>query len=553
MMFDYPAVLTAFLIFIPIVLFDLFYRHKKTREKLPGQLQKKIMLSDFCFRLFIAFAIIALAGPRWGTDYTVSEYRRGIDIVFAIDVSRSMDLDDGGASRSGASRSGALRSVSQTRLERGITIAAQTASTVTVHAATGARFAAAIGRGRGYLALPLTYDSEAAFSFLETLDGASITGRSTNLEALTDAAANAFQTSSPARKVIVLISDGESHSGVLRNALNRCARDGIIVAAVATGSDEGRPVPSSSFKNELVSELSESALTSEVSRRDASVMRMAAERTGGIYIDANREDASAILSSYLLSLAETSLKPSGTENTQSEPKQRRTLFIVLAMLAYGASKFIPRFSSGGKSRLPLVSLLAVIFFLSSCSDSKLIILEANYLLSRGRYDEAVVMYLRALNYKDVSTNVATYVGAYATAYAEYGLGLTLYSLDEGAAAIKHYENSQKILASQPQQEHRELRYRNQYNSGVVYFEEGDFQSAANAFKEALRTNPEKIEAKHNLELSLISIVNEAAEEKPPETHSETREILFQYIRQQEQQHWRSREWAPEENFTGNDW
>jgi Ca-activated chloride channel family protein len=157
------------------------------------------------------------------------------------------------------------------------------------------------------------------------------------------------------------------------------------------------------------------------------------------------------------------------------------------------------------------------------------------------------MYLKTFNNKE------TYASAYAAAYAEYGLGLALYSLDEGAAAVRHYENSQKILAAQPALEHRELRYRNHYNSGIVYFEDGDFQSAANAFKEALRTTPEKIEAKHNLELSLMSIASQAAEENHPKTHSETREILFQYIRQQEQQHWRSREWAPEEKFTGNDW
>jgi len=474
------------------------------KNKLPKELRKKLRASVFLFCVFAAFAIIAAIGPRWGTGFTAAEYRRGLDTVFAIDISRSMDIRD------------AQTDGSQSRLERGLAIARESAAAV-----SGARFAAAIGRGRGYLAIPLTYDSESALTFLNSIDGSSMTGRSTNLESLLEAAADAFQGSSPARKVIVLVSDGESHAGVIRNALNRCVRDGIIVSAVAVGSDEGRPVPDDNH---------DPLIPAAVSRRDAAVMRTAAERTGGVYIDAGRNDAAASLTSHLLSLAQET-----GSGSRSESKQQRALFIILAIIAYGACKAAPLLP-----RLPLLSMLAVFFIFTSCSKGKLLLIEANYLTSHGRYDEALVSYLKALNYEDSSP------------YAEYGLGLTFYSLDERKAALKRYENSQKKLEIFRDGEHRELRYRNHYNSGIILFEEGDFHSAAAAFREALRADPGKVEAKRNLELSLMSITMEKSSEQR-EGRQETKEILFEFLQEQEQQQWKSREWSAEEKFTGPDY
>jgi len=517
--FDYPFVLGAFLFFIPLLLFDIFSGFRKYKHRIPEELQKKIKVSTVFFRVYIAFSIIALSGPRWGTGYTISEYTRGLDTVFAVDVSRSMDIRD-------AQTGGAF----QSRLERGILIAKE--STIAIYSAagygggdSGARFAASIGRSRGYLAVPLTFDNEAILSFFESLDGSSMTGRSTNLESLVEAAANAFQNTSAARKVIVLVSDGESHSGVLRNALNRCAKEGIIVTAVAVGSDEGRTVPPGANAPSL----------DTISRRDAAVMRMAAERTGGIYIDANREDAASVLSSHLLSLA----REEGPGGSRTESKQRRTFFILLAIAAYGASIFVPRFLAARK--LPLLSMLAVVLIFTSCSRGKLLLLEANYLFSQERYDEAVVPYQQALAYEDSAP------------YAGYGLGLTLHSLDEKTEALDFYGNSKKILENFSDNEHRELRYRNYYNSGIIYFEEGDYLLAADAFKEALRADPRRTEAKRNLEISLMSISMESNSENRTEERNETREVIFDYIKQQEQQYWKSREWMPEENLTGPDY
>ena len=480
-------------------------------------LKTKMLVSDLFFYLFIVLSVIGLLGPKWGMGYAPSEYRRGLDTVFAIDVSRSMDIR-------GEIPAPGSRVMPQSRLERGLAIAKDSIASV-----PGARFAAAIGRGRGYLAVPLTYDSEAAIIFLDSIDGSSMTGRSTNLESLIEAAANAFQSASPARKTIVLISDGETHSGVMRNAVNRCVRENIVLFAVAAGSDDGQ----------LIQErLDDPESLPVISRRDSYLLRGAAERTGGVYIDANREDASFVLSSNLLSLSQE------MENTNRnrEPKQRRSFFVILALAAFAVSKFVTR--QPGKSamrRIPIASIITIMMFFSSCTEGKMLLLEANFLSSRGRYDEAIISYLKALNHDD------------AAPYAEYGLGLSFYLLDEGKAALNRYVDSQNLLKKFPSNEHRELRYRNHYNTGVILFEEGEYRLAADSFREALKEDPKRLEAKRNLELSLMSGNMETNSEGRSRSHDDLREILFDYLKQEEQQKWKSREWAPEENQSGPDY
>jgi len=189
----------------------------------------------------------------------------------------------------------------------------------------------------------------------------------------------------------------------------------------------------------------------------------------------------------------------------------------------------------------LAASLISLFLLSSCSEGKLLLLEANYLNAMGRYDEALVPYLKAVNHEDSAP------------YAEYGLGLTFYQLDEGKAALKRYSDSHKLLEKFSSNEHKELRYRNHYNSGVIYFEEGDYQSAADSFKEALKTDPKRLDAKRNLELSLMSISMETKTESRTGNREESREVLFEYLKQDEQRKWKSREWEPEENFNGLDY
>ncbi|MDR0495520.1 MAG: VWA domain-containing protein [Treponema sp.] len=302
--FDHPFVLLGLAVFIPLILYDYFSAwRKQIQQNLSKRLRTRLLASRFFFRLFLACVVIALSGPRWGIGQAADEYRqqgrRAVDAVIALDVSRSMEVIDVHGET--------------TRLERGLAIVRETVS-----ALPGTRFAVAISRSRGYVTVPLTWDAAAVLAFLDGA-GSSLTGRGTNLESLVDAALSAFQSSGPSTRVILLVSDGEALAGSLKTAVGRCKRDGIAISAIAVGSDEGGIVPGQE---------------GVISSRDSGALRMAAGQTGGIYIDGNHENAARILIGHLRTLA----PGSQMRETKKEAKPRWLLFIILGIMAFGASK-----------------------------------------------------------------------------------------------------------------------------------------------------------------------------------------------------------------------
>jgi len=184
------------------------------------------------------------------------------------------------------------------------------------------------------------------------------------------------------------------------------------------------------------------------------------------------------------------------------------------------------------SLFPVLLLLSV----TGCSNvsGKLLIIEANFLSSQGKFTEAVTQYTKALEYED------------AAPYAQYGLGAVYFSMGEEEAALDSFTKAGNMLDSLPQNLNRELRYRICYNKGVALFSGGNFSGAADSFRDALKTDGRKTEAKRNLELSLLST---ARQNTVSGGHGENEGIsaLFDYIRQKELDQWTNREWQPEED------
>jgi Ca-activated chloride channel family protein len=522
--FSHPFVLFTLLLLAPFIIAWLF-RERRLHAADPASFPSfRFVLSGVFFWIFAALSLVALAGPRWGIQYAEDNYR-GLDVVLALDVSRSMEVKD----VSGERPEGESERVS--RLEHGAALALKAVS-----ACGGIRFGAAAGRGRGVFAVPLTWDNEAINGFLESLSGASISGKGTNLESLIDAASEAFESGFPSRRTIVLVSDGEALTGSLPGALHRAEEKDISVTVLAVGTEEGGPVPG----------LYDEDKGPVYSRRRQDALRYAAQRTGGIFIDGNRRDAAALLSGHLLSLAPGLSAETGGER-RTETKSRQDFFVILALLAFGASKVCVLRRRG---RFLLAASLFVLFTSCSRLPGTLFVMEGNMYNSRGRYTEASAAYLRALEYED------------AVPYAEYGLGLLCLALDKGDAALEHFASAGKALEKLT--DNRELVYRLRYNRGVALFGKGDYAAAAAAFREALQVDGGRIAAKRNLELSLLSGREDGGEKNGQGTGSGSSKedaadggpetaALFDYMRQREREQWKSREWPDEENFSGPDY
>jgi Ca-activated chloride channel family protein len=288
-----------------------------------GRLGARYFFTCFFFMVFLACLFFALAGPYWGSR-TVTEYRRGADIVFALDLSRSMEIRDGSPPPEDLSR-----------LERACRIAASLVTDLGTGIPGENRFGLAMGKGRGILALPLSYDTEAVLALLEGLGDTAVTGRGTNLESLVDTAAGAFLNTLPSRRIILLFSDGEELSGSFSAAFERAAGSDITVSALGLGTESGGPVPPGKTPAGSEGEvpLDERGFPL-ISFRRTAALRTAAEHTGGIYLDGNREDAVSLLEEHIRSLS------SGTWRGASrrEPRPGWRLFVFLGLLSLALSR-----------------------------------------------------------------------------------------------------------------------------------------------------------------------------------------------------------------------
>jgi len=192
-------------------------------------------------------------------------------------------------------------------------------------------------------------------------------------------------------------------------------------------------------------------------------------------------------------------------------------------------------------------IIITILLLCGCADvsGKLLIIQGNFHNSRGRHNDAITAYLKTLEHEK------------AAPYGEYGLGAVYFSMGEEKASLERFSQAGRMLDTFPENINRELRYRIHYNTGVVLFSEGDFSGAAVSFREALRTDGRRLEAKRNLELSIKARDRENTTGNDNrggnESMNESRAVLLEYMQQREINQWKSQTWQEEEDFSGPDY
>jgi len=208
----------------------------------------------------LAAALFALAEPQWG--FTWEEVKRqGVDIVVAVDVSRSMLVEDGG---------GGL-----TRLER----ARREVQDLLDHLG-GDRIGLVAFAGTAFVECPLTLDHGAARLFLSALETELIPTQGTDLAAAIRTSLGAFDEGAgqPSR-AILLITDGEDHSGEALTAAEEAAAAGVRIFTMGIGAPEGAPIPApgGGFRRDRRGEII-------LSRLDETTLRRVALATGGQHV-----------------------------------------------------------------------------------------------------------------------------------------------------------------------------------------------------------------------------------------------------------------------------
>jgi tetratricopeptide (TPR) repeat protein len=183
-----------------------------------------------------------------------------------------------------------------------------------------------------------------------------------------------------------------------------------------------------------------------------------------------------------------------------------------------------------------VALLTVAAVLSGCNGyaAHALTVRANYNVSRGEYQPAIVDYLRARENQLYD------------AWLAYNLGNVYHYLGESNAALERWDFARSSGAP-------ELVYGANFNRGVYFFEQGRYREARRQFRIALEADPGSIPAKRNLELTLERLTAEAdltGETVPPDGTGDRAERqeevvsggssrMLDYMRRREEQRWRA--------------
>lgn len=228
----------------------------------------KWFFASLAFQVFVIFGVLSLAGFSWGRE-SIEESRQGVDVMVAVDLSRSMLAED----------------VTPSRLQRAV---------ATVRSLVGRLPSLRIGvvgfKGEATQLLPLTEDLVAVDSLLDGLTPGLITAPGTNVERGLAVAMDAYPDGTHAHRLILLISDGESLSGDPAAAIGRARREGYTVIALMTGTIDGAVIPLVS--GDVVRDEDGAPV---VTRADDTVLRSIAEQTDGRLLVADQIEPGSLV------------------------------------------------------------------------------------------------------------------------------------------------------------------------------------------------------------------------------------------------------------------
>tara|TARA_X000000950_G_scaffold77553_2_gene97362 strand:+ start:19589 stop:20620 length:1032 start_codon:yes stop_codon:yes gene_type:complete len=238
-------------------------------EKLsPNRSKFKPVLKLLLLTLGVSFLIVGLVNPKIGTQLETVK-REGVDIVFAIDVSKSMLAED----------------IAPNRLEKSKRLVS-----AIINELASDRIGIIAYAAQAIPQLPITTDYGAAKIFLQALNTDMLSSQGTALDAALDLSGTFFDDEDQTNRVVFLVSDGEDHSEEAESAANRASAMGIRIFTFGVGSDEGAPIP---IKRKGIVESYKKDMEGEtvITKRNAEILEQIADAADGGYIDGNDTQA----------------------------------------------------------------------------------------------------------------------------------------------------------------------------------------------------------------------------------------------------------------------
>lgn len=250
---------------------------------------------------------IAFARPQWGRSEIEIE-RTGIDVVVALDASRSMLAPDAGGTN---------------RLE-----AARQAIRRWIEPLGGDRLGLVVFAGEAFVAAPLTRDHSAFLRSLDAAGPASVSQAGSDLSTAIERATECFERGAQGPRVLLVVSDGEQLQGEAAAAARKAATAGVRVHTAGVGSVTGARLPPRSGGTDDF--LRNPAGREVVSRRDEQQLERIAAAGGGRYTRLDGPHSNALRDWFRATSA--GLPRTTEKRTIDEPRERFQWPLALALV-----------------------------------------------------------------------------------------------------------------------------------------------------------------------------------------------------------------------------
>jgi Ca-activated chloride channel homolog len=483
MSFAHPHFLWLLLV-IPPALMVFFWWSARTRQRLMTQFIQVRLLPGLvvgvspmrektraaALILAAVFLITALARPQWGYDLQEVK-QRGLDIVVAIDTSKSMLAEDIAPNRLARAKYAALDLMQQAKSDRLGLIA----------------FA-----GTAFLQCPLTIDDSAFRQIVESLNVNTLPQGGTALAEAIETAAKAFKEGD-SYKVLVLFSDGEDQDSGALEAANKAAEEGLRIFTIGIGSAEGEllRIKAANGQSDYVRDENGNVVKSHLNE---SLLQEIAGAAQGFYLP--MRGANTIDTLYQKGLAPLP-KSESQEKWVRRAIDRYHWPLALAILLLLAEIFFPErkqekrraiVSSPSKSLTAKTALLVLILMPIAGFGSPSSALKE---YKSGKYDQALKEYEQSLQKQTDDPRL------------HFNAGAAAYRNQQFDQAAKHFNQA----LSSPD---LNLQQQSYYNLGNTLFHEGEqnpdpskktetWEASLKKYESSLKLNPQDPDARFNLE------------------------------------------------------
>jgi Ca-activated chloride channel family protein len=456
----------AMALFIPARLFDtLLVGYSARREKVRYAL----------LGLAVVFGLLALAQPRWG--YTWEEVKqRGLDVVVAVDTSRSMLAPD----------------VPPTRIER-----ARLACIDLMRVAKTDRLGLVAFAGSAFLQCPLTFDDEAFRLSLSAVDTGIIPQGGSSLAEAIRTATEAFKKDEDNHKVLILLTDGEDHEEGAIEAAKEAAKAGLKIFTIGVGTPNGELL---SFKDErgrqeYVRDESGNIVRSKLNE---ALLREIATVGNGFYLPLiGAKTMETLYEQGLASLPKTESSAKFVQRFQERFQWPLAIVILLLAIEWLLQGMpAPKQPQAGatpvsqrKAVMATVSVLVFGLVVNSVNASPA---QARRAFEAGEYKAALEEYQRLLRERPGDARL------------HYNAGSAAYRADDLETAVNQFNEALRTTDLGLQRDAYYNRANTRYRQGEKITEAADkqqmWESALNDYDRALKLNPEDADAKFNREL-----------------------------------------------------